>query len=161
MGFWGGVWEVVKFGGRVVVVGTAGAVIVSTGGLAAPIIGVGVYAGGKAVKKVGEKCDCKFIEEVGDFVEDVGLDGLTGGIFNLGTQTAGKLAAREIARHGRRMTNGAKLLIKIGQTIKIGSKVYKVCNNNLEEIEFITKAREEAMTVIVPSAKKLSKKFLW
>ncbi|KAG9293127.1 hypothetical protein G9A89_016489 [Geosiphon pyriformis] len=134
-----GFWEVVKFGGRVVIVGTAGAVIVSTGGLAAPIIGVGVYAGGKAVKKIGEKCDCGFIEEVGDFVEDVGLDGLTGGLLNAGTQTAVRLTARGIARHGRRIIKGAKLLIKIGQTIKIGSKVYRVCNDNLDEIERVVR----------------------
>ena len=62
-GFWGelgeGLWEVGKFTGKVVATGAAAGVIVSTGGLAAPAIGAGVWLGGKAVKKAGEHYDNK------------------------------------------------------------------------------------------------------
>lgn len=138
-GFWddfGNVtWEVTKFTGRVVAVGTAGAAIVATGGVAAPLIGGGVYLGGKTVKKIAQSCDNEFFEDLGDFVEDVGLDGLTGGL----TKAAGGLAAREIARHGYRMTNGAKLLIESGKVIKIGNKAYSKYNSTVEKIELLAR----------------------
>jgi hypothetical protein len=139
MGFWGGAWEVTKFAGKVAAIGTAGAVIVATGGAAAPLIGAGVYASGKIVKKIGEECDCEFIENLGDFTEDVGIDALTGGLVNFGTQTAGHLAAREIAKNGRRMTTGARILIKTGQTIKIGGKLYTFYEETKEQIECIAR----------------------
>jgi hypothetical protein len=128
-------WEVTKFAGKVATVGAAGATIAATGGLAAPLIGASVYVGGKVVKKIGEECDCKFVEGLGDFVEDVGLDGLTGGAFSLGTKACGYLAAKEIAIHGRKMTYSAKVLIGAGKAIKIGSKVYDIYDHTKEEIE--------------------------
>ncbi|MCE8163749.1 MAG: hypothetical protein I3273_05810 [Candidatus Moeniiplasma glomeromycotorum] len=135
MGFWRGVWEVTKFTGKVAVVGTVGAAIVSTGGLAAPLIGGGTYLVGKGIKEIAKEEESEFWEGAGDLIEDIGLDGLTGGLFNLGTQTAGHLAAKEIAKNGRKMTNGTKLLIRTGQTIKIGKRVYKVCDKNLEDVK--------------------------
>lgn len=86
-GFWDdlgeGLWEVGKFTGKVVATGAAAGVIVSTGGLAAPAIGGGVWLAGKGVKKFGEANDCKFIEGLGDFVEDVGIGGVTGGVMGV------------------------------------------------------------------------------
>jgi hypothetical protein len=117
-------------------VGAAGAAIVSTGGMAAPLIGAGVYAGGKIIKEAAKDCNSEFFQGVGDFVEDVGIDGLTGGLFSLGTKTAGSLAAREIARHGRKVTNGARVLIRAGKTVKIGKKVYDIYDHTMNEIEY-------------------------
>ncbi|CAG8724382.1 uncharacterized protein OCT59_023984 [Rhizophagus irregularis] len=136
MGFWRGVGEVLKFTGKVAVVGTVGGLIVSTGGLAAPLIGGGTYFIGKGIKEIAKEEGSEFWEGTGDLIEDIGLDGLTGGLFNFGTQTAGHLAAREIARNGRKMTNGAKILIRVGQTIKIGKRVYEVCDKNLEDVKY-------------------------
>lgn len=132
-GAWGFTKEVGKFAVKAGAVAGAGAMIVSTGGAAAPIIGGATYLIGKGIKKIGEEEDVDVLEDIGDFIEDVGLDGLTGGIFNFGTKTAGHLAAREIAKNGKRMTTGAKVLIGIGKTIKIGSQIYEF-HENIEHI---------------------------
>nr|CAG8456282.1 2746_t:CDS:1 [Entrophospora candida] len=147
MGFWddvgevfeavgGATWEVTKFTGKVVATGAAATAIISTGGLAAPVIGAGVWLGGKAVEEIGRDCDCEFVEGLGDFIGDVGFDGLTGGLIGAGTKAAGHLAAREIARNGRKMTNGAKVLINTGRAIKIGGDIYNTYGNTKEEIEY-------------------------
>lgn len=134
-----GVWEVIKFSGRVAIVGVAGAAIASTGGLAAPVIGGLVYGGGKLVKTIGKECDCKFIEDLGDFTEDVGIDAFTCGMLKFGTKTFGQLAAKEIAKNGRKMTTTAKILINTGKTIKIGGKVYNIYGKGQEEIKRLYK----------------------
>ncbi|CAG8546780.1 2041_t:CDS:10 [Gigaspora rosea] len=119
-----------------------------------------VYAGGKVVQEIRKECNCEFFENLRDFTEDIGLNGLTGGLFNLGTQIAGHLAAREIARHGRKMINDAKVLIRVDQTIKVGSKVYATYEDTKEKIGYIVstchghhKARGEVMTAIAQSIK--------
>ncbi|RIA83191.1 hypothetical protein C1645_834198 [Glomus cerebriforme] len=60
---------------------------------------------------------------VRDFIEDVGID-LTGGLFSLRTQTAGHLAAKEIAQNGRRMIDEAIALISAGKIGKITYDIY-------------------------------------
>lgn len=134
-GVWGATKEVAKFTVKTGAVIGAGAAIVSTGGLAAPLIGAGVYAGGKVVKEIAKDCDNEFFEGVGDFVEDVGLDGLTGGLFGLGTSTASSLTAREMFRNGGRITNGAKVFYTINRTIRIGDKIVDIYGKSKNEVE--------------------------
>ncbi len=70
---WEATKEVAKFAGKITVsTATAGA-IVSTVGLAAPLIGSAVLASGKIVEEIGKDCDCEFVEGLGNFIEDVGL----------------------------------------------------------------------------------------
>ncbi|MEG7978531.1 MAG: hypothetical protein NY202_01035 [Mollicutes bacterium UO1] len=87
-GVWGATKEVAKFTVRTGAVIGAGAAIVATGGVAAPLIGGGTYLIGKGLKKLGEEDGDDDLRGVGNFIEDVGLDGLTGGLFGLGTSTA-------------------------------------------------------------------------
>ncbi|RIA81065.1 hypothetical protein C1645_837570 [Glomus cerebriforme] len=79
----------------------AGAAIIATGGMATPVIGDLVYGDGKLIKTAAYEYDDEFFEVVGDFIEDVGIDSLTSGLFSLRIQTAGLLAAKEIAQNGR------------------------------------------------------------
>jgi len=116
-GFWDdlgeGLWEVGKFTGKVIATGAAAGVIVSTGGLAAPAIGGVVYAGGKAVKKFGEESNCKFVEGLGDFVEDVGIGGFTGGVLGTASSSLASRGANSAFNAGVRTagTNGSKVLL--------------------------------------------------
>lgn len=116
-GFWSevgeGLLEVGKFTGKVIVTGAAAGVIVSTGGLAAPVIGGAVYAGGKFVKKAGEANDNEFFAGLGDFVEDVGIGGFTGGVLGAGSSSLASKGASSALNASVRTagTNGSKVLL--------------------------------------------------
>jgi len=81
MGFWKGVWEVTKTVTKAAAVGTiAVGLTAATGGVGAVLIGAGVAAEGYCIKKAAEESDNEFFQKVGDFVKDVGVDTLTGGV---------------------------------------------------------------------------------
>jgi hypothetical protein len=133
-GVWGATKEVAKFTARTGAVVGAGAAIVATGGVAAPLIGGGTYLIGKGLKKMGEDGD-DTLESVGGFIKDVGFDGLTGGLFGLGSSVTNSLAAREMARHGGRLTNGAKVFFTANRVIRIGDKFVDIYGKSKEEVE--------------------------
>src|SRR4051812_21268479 len=135
-GVWGATKEVAKFTARTGAVVGVGGAIVATGGAAAPLIGGGTYLIGKGLKKLGEEDGDDALRGVGDFIEDVGLDGLTGGLFGLGTSATNSLAAREMARHGGRLTNGAKVFFTASKVIRIGDRVFNIYGKSKEEVGY-------------------------
>ncbi|CAG8575501.1 9231_t:CDS:2 [Acaulospora morrowiae] len=122
-GFGNVAFEVAKFAGKATVTTAAGASIVATGGLAAPLIGASFYVVGKLVKGISKDYDNKILENVGDLVEDVGINSVTGGIFSLGT---GIQAVKEIVNHGQEVVDGVKVIINASETIQVGGKVYEL-----------------------------------
>lgn len=83
-----------------------------------------------ASKIVIECCENEEIVEFFDCVKeisgDVALGGAISGGLNAGTKLCGNLAASNIAKNGRGMTNGAKVLINAGKTIKKGKIIYNL-----------------------------------
>jgi hypothetical protein len=74
-GFWSEVGGfVIK---TVATVGTAG-VIVATAGTAAPLVGAGMWLGGRAVEEIGKEADIQALRSIGSFTKDAGLGSVTG-----------------------------------------------------------------------------------
>ncbi|RIA90623.1 hypothetical protein C1645_737758 [Glomus cerebriforme] len=124
----------------VVAVETAGAAIIATSGMAAPVIGGLVYGGGKLRYDMELIKDWISLLEVIKTAAKECIDGLTGGLFSLGTQTAGHLAAKKIAQNGRRMTDEAIALISPGKTTKIRKITYDIYGETKEAIESVAVA---------------------
>ncbi|RIA80671.1 hypothetical protein C1645_838282 [Glomus cerebriforme] len=81
MGFGDFLWETTKTVAKATVVGaTAGVLVAATGGVGAVVIGAGVMGEGILIKKAAKESDSEFFGKVGDFVQDVGIDTLTGGV---------------------------------------------------------------------------------
>jgi hypothetical protein len=59
----------------------AAGAIVATGGAAAPLIGAGMWAGGKLAEEIGKDCDNQFLRSVGSFTKDTGFGTMTSGLF--------------------------------------------------------------------------------
>ncbi|CAG8480759.1 7484_t:CDS:2 [Funneliformis mosseae] len=78
---------------------------IASGGITAPLIGSGAYLIGKGIKEISKEDGNEFLEGVGDYVENIG-HGLTGGLFGLGTSTA-----------GQRKTTTAKCLLRTVNTM--------------------------------------------
>ncbi|CAG8553831.1 12882_t:CDS:1, partial [Acaulospora morrowiae] len=129
------VFEIAKFAGKATLTTVAGASVVATGGLAAPLIGISVYAGGKIVKEISKDCHNKILENVGDIIEDIGIDGITSGLFSLGTKVFCYHAVQEVTSHGQEMIDDVKVMINTGEAIQVGSEVYDVYEENKDEIE--------------------------
>jgi hypothetical protein len=77
-GFWD---DVVPFVGKAIATTAAAGAIVATGGTAAPLIGAGMWAGGKVAEEVGKETDNGFLRSVGSFTKDTGFGTITGGLF--------------------------------------------------------------------------------
>jgi hypothetical protein len=78
-GFWDEIGSpVTKF----LVSAGASALIVGTGGAAAPIVltGAALAGGGKIAKEIGKETDCEVLEWIGDTVCDTGIGTLTGSL---------------------------------------------------------------------------------
>jgi hypothetical protein len=56
----------------------AAGAIVASGGTAAPLIGAGMWVGGKAVEEIGKETDCQFLRTVGGLTKDTGFGSMTG-----------------------------------------------------------------------------------
>lgn len=115
-----------KVGAKMAITTAAsGALVAATGGLGAVVIGGLVVAEGYCVKKIGESINNDTVSLVGDLVFDTGIGTVTGGVFSTattslvsqGTKSIGHKAAQEIAKNGRQMTEGARLLISCGKTM--------------------------------------------
>lgn len=77
-----GIWE--DIGGFVIKTAAttvAATAIVATGGAAAPLIGAGMWAGGKVAEEIGKETDCQLLRSVGSFTKDTGFGAVTGGLF--------------------------------------------------------------------------------
>jgi hypothetical protein len=106
-----------------------GALVAATGGLGAIAIGGAVATEGYLIKKASEQSDNEAVRAIGGFVGDLAFDTgvgtVTGGAFSTatsslasqGTKAVGHKAAQEIAKNGRQMTEGARLLISCGKTL--------------------------------------------
>jgi hypothetical protein len=129
----------------------AGALVAATGGVGAIAIGGLVAAEGYCIKKASENSDNEAVRAIGGFVGDLafdtGIGTVTGGAFGTatsslasqGTKSIGHQAAREIAKNGRQMTEGARLLISCGKTLaelandlRAIEKAYGVCSDAYE-----------------------------
>ena len=55
----------------------AAGAIVASGGTAAPLIGAGMWVGGKAVEEIGKETDCQFLRTVGGLTKDTGFGSMT------------------------------------------------------------------------------------
>lgn len=110
---------------KVAITTTAGIVL----GPAAIPVGAAVWGASTIAK---ECCDNEEDKKVFGFISDCGggvaVGGVLGGAVDLAvsstTKAIGHQAAREIASHGRQMTNGAKVLINTGRVVKTGKKIY-------------------------------------
>lgn len=118
--------SVAKVGTKMAVTTVAsGALVAATGGLGAVAIGGLVATEGYLLKKIGEERGNDTISTVGDLVFDTGVGTITGGVFGTattslasqGTKTIGNKAAQTIAKNGRQVTEGARLLISCGKTM--------------------------------------------
>lgn len=77
-----GIWE--DIGGFVIKTAAttvAAGAIVATGGAAAPLIGAGMWAGGKVAEEIGKETDCQLLRSVGSLTKDTGFGAVTGGLF--------------------------------------------------------------------------------
>ena len=77
MGFFDDLLDVGAFVGKIALTGAAATVVVATAGTAAPLVGVGMWAGGKVVEEIGKDTDCQFLQTVGSFTKDTGLGSFT------------------------------------------------------------------------------------
>jgi hypothetical protein len=77
-GFWD---DVAPFVGKTILTTFAAGAVVSTGGAAAPLIGAGMWAGGKAAEEIGKETDSRFLRSIGSFTKDTGFGTITGGLF--------------------------------------------------------------------------------
>ncbi|CAG8456085.1 26249_t:CDS:1 [Gigaspora margarita] len=77
MGFWDDALHVGVFVGKVIATGAAATAVVASAGTAAPLVGIGMWAGGKVVEEVGKETDCQFLRAVGSFTKDTGFGSVT------------------------------------------------------------------------------------
>ena len=97
-----GFWD--EFGGPVsktLISMGASALILGTGGAAAPIVigGAALAAGGKGVKELGKELDCGVLEWIGDTACDTGIGTLTGSIAG-GSGSLASHISKETAKGG-------------------------------------------------------------
>jgi hypothetical protein len=78
MGFFDDLLDVGVFFGKIALTGAAA--VIATAGTAAPLVGAGMWAGGKVVEEVGKETDCQFLRAVGSFTKDTGFGSLTGAV---------------------------------------------------------------------------------
>lgn len=90
-GFWG---DVGSFVTKTVVTTVAAGIVVSTAGTAAPLVGAGMWAGGKLAEEIGKDTDNDFLRSVGSLTKDTGFGAITGGLFT------GEGAVRTAAKNG-------------------------------------------------------------
>lgn len=60
----------------------AAGAIIATGGTAAPLIGAGMWAGGKVAEEIGKETDCQLLRSLGSFTKDTGLGAVAGLAFS-------------------------------------------------------------------------------
>jgi hypothetical protein len=130
--------EVAKCVGKMVVSAGVGAAVISTGGIAGPLIGAGLYVNGAMISEGSKTAPSgtlrDIVEVVADGVKDGGLSGAIDGTMSQAsnslashtTQAVGHRATYEIVSHGRKITNGAKVLMKTGKVISVGQRLYEI-----------------------------------
>jgi|1186.fasta_scaffold621741_1 hypothetical protein len=74
-GFWS---EVGGFVVKTVAATATAGVVVATAGTAAPLVGAGMWLGGKAVEEIGKEADIQALRSIGSFTKDAGLGSVTG-----------------------------------------------------------------------------------
>lgn len=76
-GFWNDIGELGGFVCKAVATTAVAGAVIASAGTAAPLVGAGMWLGGKAVEEIGKDTDIQALRSIGSFTKDVGFGSMT------------------------------------------------------------------------------------